>query len=53
MAATHSEILYSLLDYLNYRDDHFGSLLKLNRARIVETDARVAESFAQIASRED
>lgn len=53
MAATHAETLVSLLEFLNYLDDRFGSLLKANRAQIAKADASIAGTFAQIAGRRD
>ena len=49
MADARADVLISLLDYLNYLDGRFGTLLRANRAQILQTERHVAGSFAQLA----
>ena len=48
--ATHAEILISLLSELNRFDAQLGHLLRTNRAHVVSTNERIADSFEQIAN---
>lgn len=52
MADARAASFVALLDYLNDFDAHFGSLLRANRAHVVQTQAQIADSAAQLARRE-
>ena len=49
MAADRTETLASLIGYLDELDRHIGALLEANCERIVQTDAHVRDSFAELA----
>lgn len=46
------DMLISFLDYLNSIDRELSSLLMANRRHLARADARVADTFAQLASGE-